>query len=96
MDMCDRAGNMLFNAEAPEKLQDIVVSDPGRHPAIYATARQKFRELDAKSKAGYVDVKQPYPRRLEIASDAFDQNAAAQQTSGDTLTWTYNEMSKPQ
>ena len=84
LDICDRAEKLLSDNPTIEK------ADPGRWPAIYATERQKFKDLDAKS--GHAD-NQAYPRRLEIASDMYDHNAAAHETSGDTLTWLYYEMS---
>lgn len=86
LDICDRAEKLL--SDEP----NINEHDPARWPAIYATERQKFQEADIKS--GHIRTHQAYPRRLEIASDMYDHNAAAHETSGDTLTWLYYEMSR--
>lgn len=82
LDICDRAEKML----SEEK--EITAKD---YPVIYANERTQFIKLDGKERA---QNGQPYPRRLEIASDAYDHNAAAHETSGDTLTWLYYEMSR--
>lgn len=53
-----------------------------------------------RTRTGAVDGKngplngQPYPQRLDLASDMYDHNAAAHETSGDTLTYLFYEMSK--
>ncbi|KAF2115007.1 cytochrome P450 [Lophiotrema nucula] len=59
----------------------IASADPGNFPAIFATERAQFQKADgANSKM--------------IASDMYDHNAAAHETSGDTLTYVYYELSR--
>lgn len=82
LDICDRADKMLAERT------DI---PPVDYPVIYANARAQFMKADGKEPPLNG---QPYPRRLELASDTYDQNAAAHETSGITLTYLYYEMSR--
>lgn len=56
-----------------------------------------MRKLDKDPKTltdpNFLQFEQPYPRRLEIASDMLCHSAAAIETSGDTLTYLYYELS---
>ncbi|KAJ4374320.1 hypothetical protein N0V83_003061 [Neocucurbitaria cava] len=87
IDICDKA-EVLVSSNP-----DVASSDPGNFPAIFATERAQFQKVDG---AGWKTMSpgQPYPRRLEIASDMYDHNAAAHETSGDTLTYVYYELSR--
>ncbi|KAF2490799.1 cytochrome P450 [Lophium mytilinum] len=88
LDVCDKAEALLSSPAAG--------STPAiSYPAIYAVERAKFQEADLKLPPQMTakDPRQTYPRRLDIASDMYDHNAAAHETSGDTLTWLYYEMS---
>jgi unspecific monooxygenase len=66
------------------------------HPVIYSQERLAMQKADASSKRSDLPIisNQPYPRRLEIASDMYDHNAAAHETSGDTLTYVSFELSR--
>lgn len=89
----------LDKCDAAERLSSqgaLSPSDPLNWPAVFAAQLENFRAADAR--AGHVHDKtkqqQAYPRRLEIASDMYDQNAAAIETSGNTLTWLHYEMAR--
>ena len=87
IDICDKAEALLVNNPS------IASTDPANYPAVFATERAQFQKVDG---ANWKPVSpgQKYPRRLDIASDMYDHNAAAHETSGDTLTWVYYELSK--
>ncbi|KAJ4305231.1 hypothetical protein N0V90_000762 [Kalmusia sp. IMI 367209] len=86
IDICDKAEALL------SMNPHIANNDPKNFPAVYAMERAQFMKLDGKERVA--DTGQAYPRRLEIASDMYDHNAAAHETSGDTLTYLYYEMSR--
>lgn len=70
--------HMRISNAAEEMLSegsDIPVID---FPAVFAHERASFRKQDGKKA---LPDGQPYPRRLEIASDMFCHNAAAHETS---------------
>ncbi|KAI1620429.1 cytochrome P450 [Exophiala viscosa] len=86
LDICDRAEQLLAQG------REIPAID---YPVIYAQERAAMR----KSYPGTTRLNTPrpdqfYPFRYEIASDMYDHNAAAHETSGDTLTYVYYEMSR--
>lgn len=86
IDICDKAEALISSRP------NVASEDPGNFPAIFATERAQFIKADGKEwKAA---SGQAYPRRLEIASDMYDHNAAAHETSGDTLTYVYYELSR--
>jgi hypothetical protein len=80
--ICDEAEKMLSSGK------DIPVAD---YPAVYAHQRAALRKWNGPS---FNPIPQAYPYRLDIASDTYDHNAAAHETSGDTLTWLYYELSR--
>jgi hypothetical protein len=89
LDLCDRAERLL--SAGVEKIA------PGDFPVIYAQERQGMRktypevvEKSLSQKGGMFD----YPFRLRIASDMYDHNAAAHETSGDSLTYVHYELSR--
>ncbi|KAF5003748.1 hypothetical protein FDECE_9719 [Fusarium decemcellulare] len=82
MRLCDKAENLLA-AEAHVLVEN--------NPLVYGWERAAFKKQDGKNAALNG---QAYPRRLEIASDMYDHNAAAHETSGDTLTYLFYELSK--
>lgn len=82
MRICDNAEKLLSSE------MQIAVED---EPLVYNWERNAFKKLDGKNA---VLNGQAYPRRLEIASDMYDHNAAAHETSGDTLTYVFYELSK--
>lgn len=82
MQFCDGAEKLLAeNSEIP--VQD--------YPVVYSCERAAFKKQDGKEQSLNG---QAYPRRLEIASDMYDQNAAAHETTGDTLTYVFYELSR--
>ncbi|KAF2100965.1 cytochrome P450 [Rhizodiscina lignyota] len=83
--------NLEICDQAEKKLAAETDIPPGDYPVIYATERAQFMKADGKERPLNG---QSYPPRLELASDAYDHNAAAHETSGDTLTWVYYEMSR--
>ncbi|KAH6680746.1 cytochrome P450 [Halenospora varia] len=89
LDICDRAEALLSHNASPL---------PQDSPVIYSQIRQGMRKQDQDPKSTYdpnlLQTKQKYPRRLEIASEIFDHNAAALETSGITLTYVYYELSR--
>lgn len=86
LDICDKAEKLLSETDE---------ISPGDYPVIYAQERKAMRST-------YPDVVKSYssspggiyPFRYQIASDMYDHNAAAHETSGDTLTYVYYEMSR--
>lgn len=87
--ICDKAEKLLSEEMAP--------SDADM-PVVYAQERLAMRKQDkdpkSQSDPNLLSIPQIYPRRLEIASDMYDHNAAAHETSGDTLTYLYYELSR--
>ncbi|KAL2688997.1 hypothetical protein Neosp_003047 [[Neocosmospora] mangrovei] len=82
MRFCDKAEKLLA-ADTRIAAED--------NPVVYAWERSAFKKQDGKNQ---VLNGQAYPRRLEIASDMYDHNAAAHETSGDTLTYVFYELSR--
>lgn len=88
----------LAKCDAAERLisqGSLTPNDALVWPAIFAAELQAFRAADAR--AGHVVSKSPqqvYPRRMEIASDMYCNNAAAIETSGNTLTWLHYELAR--
>jgi hypothetical protein len=86
--ICDKAEELLSRDE-PLAVVDV--------PVVYSQRRMAMRkDLDSKGfqNPHFLNLKQQYPRRLEIASDMFDENAAGLETSGNTLTYLYYELSQ--
>lgn len=81
LDLCDGAEKLL--SEQPN-----VSASDSDWPNVYATALDKFKQLE--KKPGYA-VKDG---RLEVASEMYDHNAAALETSGDTLTHVHYELAR--
>lgn len=89
LDICDKAEELLSKDVVPSAID---------MPVVYAQERAAFKKYDeAKTmeceRYSY-KKSQPYPRRLELATDMYDHNAAAHETSGDTLTYVYYELSR--
>ncbi|VUC33950.1 unnamed protein product [Clonostachys rosea] len=82
MRICDNAEKLLSDGS------DINVKDV---PLVYKHERTAFIKQDGEK--GPLNG-QAYPRRLEIASDMYDHNAAAHETSGDTLCYLFYELSR--
>ncbi|RDW84314.1 hypothetical protein BP6252_01904 [Coleophoma cylindrospora] len=91
--LCDRAEAML-SQETPGGIAEI------HQPVVYGQMRNAMRRADAElgpeqwPRDCQSLPRQPYPRRLETATDMFDFNAAAQETSGITLTYACWELSQ--
>jgi hypothetical protein len=88
LDSCDKAEELLSSGH------EFSIEDT---PVIYSQERLAMRkDLDTKTflNPHFLTTKQEYPRRLEIASDMFDHNAAAFETSGITLSYLYYELSR--
>jgi hypothetical protein len=88
LELCDKAEELL-SEEATLSIEDT--------PVIYSQERSAMRkDINAKrfQNPHFLKTKQDYPRRMEIASDMFDMNAAALETSGITLTYLYYELSR--
>lgn len=83
MRFCDKA-EALLSSEATIAVED--------KPLVYDWERTAFQKQDGKEARALNG--QPYPRRLELASDMYDHNAAAHETSGDTLTYVFYELSR--
>lgn len=89
MRICDKAEERLSSGVG------IAVADM---PLVYNHERAAFKKQDSGLKDG-IDITSPslghaYPRRLELASDMYDHNAAAHETSGDTLAYAFWELSR--
>lgn len=101
---CDKAGVEIENwaldicDKAEEMLNDDVPPAAINMPLIFAQQRTAMRkqDQDPKSKTDFnlLSIPQPYPRRLEIASDMHCHSAAALETSGDTLAYVFYELSR--
>lgn len=76
---CDRAEEMLASGE------DLASGD---EPSIYAQERAALRT------SGSIPESKNYPYSWELASEMFDHSAAAMETSGDTLTYVFYELSR--
>ncbi|EOD44572.1 putative cytochrome p450 protein [Neofusicoccum parvum UCRNP2] len=64
-------------------------------PVVFGTMLAQFRKLHGGECWGSAaDGEGAQRRRLEIASDMFDHNVAAMETSGLTLTWALYELSR--
>lgn len=86
LDICDKAEQML------SENSHISAVD---YPAVYAQERTALRKAYQGKTQLYTPRKdQTYPFRYEIASDMYDHNAAAHETSGDTLTYVHYEMAR--
>lgn len=82
MEKCDQTESML------NETRHIAIED---YPVVFSQERTAIRKWGGKT--GHSE-KQPYPYRLEVASDMYDHNAAAHETSGDTLAYLYYALSK--
>ncbi|KAL2063829.1 hypothetical protein VTL71DRAFT_5634 [Oculimacula yallundae] len=92
LDICDRAEELL-SQDAPPAAADM--------PVVFAQQLAAMQKQDLGPTARCNDpdslsISQPYPHRLEIASDMHCHSAAALETSGDTLTYVYYELSRRQ
>ncbi|KAG9767955.1 cytochrome P450, partial [Aureobasidium melanogenum] len=84
--LCDGAENLLSAGK------EIPAVD---YPVIYAQERAALRKTYPDKARLYTPrTDQTYPFRYEIASDMYDHNAAAHETSGDTLTYVHYEMAR--
>ncbi|CAI6097276.1 unnamed protein product [Clonostachys chloroleuca] len=82
MRICDNAEKLLSDGS------EIDVKDV---PLVYKHEGAAFIKQDGEK--GPLNG-QAYPRRLEIASDMYDHNAAAHETSGKTLCYLFYELSR--
>lgn len=100
LNICDRAEDLLSSEITPAAVDT---------PVIYAQQRAAMRKHYQTSSSdiekstqtqqqlqdpNLLKINQPYPHRLEIASDMHCHSAAALETSGDTLTYIYYELSR--
>ncbi|KAL3417488.1 cytochrome P450 [Phlyctema vagabunda] len=98
LNLCDKAEVLLAESET-EKGKELEMDDI---PAVYAQMRQAIEKMEPKltpadwpqSSLRIASPPQLYRRRLEIATEMFDLNAAAQETSGITLIYTYYQLSQ--
>lgn len=77
---CDQAEEILANEETLAL---------GNEPTTYAQERAALRKLSHDSDGS---AAKDYPYRWELASEMFDHSAAAMETSGDTLTYVFYEL----
>lgn len=83
MRLCDGAQKLISRGDDLDELEK---------PTVFAQAYQTMVKGDlAKTDSPRC---QDYPLRLEIASDMFAHNSAAHETSGNTLTYCFYELSK--
>ncbi|KAJ9415826.1 hypothetical protein FOXG_16972 [Fusarium oxysporum f. sp. lycopersici 4287] len=78
LEKCDKAQELI--AQGEEDLSD------ADKPVVMSLALKAMSDPHAKPGQ--------YPQRLEIASDMFAHNSAAHETSGNTLTFCFYELSK--
>jgi len=87
--ICDKAEKQLSND---------VEFEAANTPVVFAQHRTSLqnqsRDLKGKLDPNLLPIEQPYPARLEIASDMHCHSAAAIETSGDTLAYVYYELSR--
>ncbi|KAF2162134.1 hypothetical protein M409DRAFT_69345 [Zasmidium cellare ATCC 36951] len=79
---CDLAEEMVSSGE------ELPVGDV---PTPYVQERAAFRKASGDGGDG---APEDYPYRWELASEMYDHKAAAMETSGDTLTYIFYEMSR--
>lgn len=101
---CDKGTAELENwylktqDKAEELLSEEMAPAAVNMPVVFAQQRTAMRKQDQDPKTrtdpNLLAIEQPYPRRLEIASDMYCHSAAALETSGDTLTYLYYELSR--
>lgn len=76
---------------------DMTETKPSDWPAIFAVAKDKYGQL---GKSSFITTEdktsppQPYHHRLQIASDMYDETAAAVETSGNALTFLHYELAR--
>lgn len=79
-----------WNLEKCDRAQQLLAAGtsslPGDHPVVFEQAMKGMSEINSKPK--------DYPRRLEVASDMFSLNSGAFETSGNTTTYLFFEMSR--
>jgi len=89
LNICDKA-EQLLSKDVPPPAVDL--------PVVFAQERTAMRKQDldpnSRNNPNLPSIRQAYPRRLEIASDMHCHSAAALETSGDTLTYLYYELSR--
>ncbi|KAJ4245849.1 hypothetical protein NW757_009704 [Fusarium falciforme] len=78
LEKCDKAQELL--AQGEDKLKD------EDKPVVMSLALKAMSNIHAESRQ--------YPQRLDIASDMFAHNSAAHETSGNTLTYCFYELSQ--
>ncbi|EFX06222.1 cytochrome p450 monooxygenase [Grosmannia clavigera kw1407] len=94
MALCDRAEARMATASTVS-VQDVPVvfgherAAFAKHDDPETPSSSRPRQLAQKSQPARPDV-----HRLEIASDMYDYNAAAHETSGNTLTYLFYELSR--
>ncbi|KAK3689005.1 cytochrome p450 monooxygenase [Podospora appendiculata] len=89
MPKCDRAAELVASQD------EMQLQASGDWPTVFATLKQKYEELDGKSKTPTrAGESQLYPHRLEIASNLFDHTVAAIETSGNALTYLHYELAR--
>lgn len=89
--ICDKAEQLLSEGTALPSIDIPVVFAQQR---LGMQKQDRDRDPNSGTDRNLLSIDQPYPRRLEIASDMFCHNAAAHETSGDTLTYLYYELSR--
>jgi hypothetical protein len=82
-DLADRAHAMLTSGEEIPAVN---------YPSTFGQQHNAF--IKQAGKDFVPTATEPYPGRNAILSDTFCHNAAAQETSGDTLTFLYHEISR--
>ncbi|EKG11004.1 Cytochrome P450 [Macrophomina phaseolina MS6] len=101
---CDGAAKALSSPCKPANNKEQGGSAAANHPTIFATLLAHFQKhhgpdcyslpLSTPSAQPTTHANNPRPRPvLELASEMFDHNAAAMETSGLTLTWLLYELS---
>ncbi|KAF4973694.1 hypothetical protein FSARC_83 [Fusarium sarcochroum] len=80
-----------WNLEKCDQAQKLLAQNP---ESISAEDKPVVMSLALKAMSDPLSKPGDYPQRLEIASDMFAHNSAAQETSGNTLTFCLYELSK--
>ncbi|CAG8971822.1 hypothetical protein HYALB_00001933 [Hymenoscyphus albidus] len=88
--------NILRCEEVERLLAQEEVFEAGDTPSVYSHLRRAFQKVDPENVVGREEEKQhPHDaRKLDLASEMFDHQAAAIETAGITLAYVYYELSQ--
>ncbi|EXJ56223.1 uncharacterized protein A1O5_12679 [Cladophialophora psammophila CBS 110553] len=90
LDLCDKAETLLSDKGA-KGVNDVNAN----HPVIFAALRTAFRRIHPEIMNLNSTRQQPaYPFQFDIASEMYDHNLGAHETTGNTLTYALFELSR--